>query len=322
MVLNRLSEAGGRGAGGFLGGISNNPGVIIILVALGGLFIFRDKISEGFASIGQGIADFELPGISLPDITFPSFDFDFPEITFPDFNIDFGDPLGDISKGFEMFAGEQQSNFDNFVKQVTDFFNIGGSQDLDLPPDVPNTGLLSQEDILNCQCGTSIVQDSMGDVQQLCLPCDDEIIVVPPSGGIGVSDSIETFITPGEKQIEDSFQGIMEKVISSIPGMQAFIGGGPSFIGGAINPIPLCNKSIGEIAEEFGISASAASNKKFIECEESNFDFGTNTGSGLLPGETSIVTGGATLESEAIKAACTSCQLFNLNCEQCRRGMA
>lgn len=322
MVLSRLSEAGGRGAGGFVGGIANNPGIILILVALGGLFIFRDKISEGFASIGQGIADFELPSISLPDITFPSFDFDFPEITFPDFNIDFGDPLGNISKGFEMFAGEQQTNFDNFVKQVTDFFNIGGAQDVDLPPDVEDTGLLSQEDILNCKCGTSIVQDSMGDVQQLCLPCDDETIVVPPGPGIGIMDSIETFITPGEQQIEDTFEGIMKEVISSIPTEQTFEGGGPSFIGGSIDPIPFCNKSIGDIAEEFGISASAAANKKFIECEESDFDFGTNTGSGLLPGETNVITGGATLESEAIKAACTTCELFNLNCEQCRAGMA
>jgi len=119
---------------------------------------------------------------------------------------------------------------------------------------------------------------------------------------------------------EEEFAQIMEQTMLELP--TGFIGGGLSFIGGTINEIPLCNLSIGDIAEKFGISASAAANKKFIECEESNFDFGTNTGSGFSPDNPFVVTGGATLESEAIKAACTSCELFNLNCEQCRRGLA
>jgi len=336
MVLKRLSEAGGRGAGGFVGGIANNPGIILILVALGGLFIFRDKISEGFSSIGQGIADFELPGISLPDITFPSFEFDFPEITFPDFNIDFGDPLGDISKGFEMFAEEQASNFDNFVKGVQDFFNIGGSQDVDLPPDVPNTGLLSQEDILNCQCGTSIIQDSMGDVQQVCIPCEmkeDVFVEGPPaSGGIGVSDSIVLTVDKGDEttqQTESVFQGIMDKVISMLPTSQEFFGGGPSFVGGSVfeNPID----TFSEVLKFFpGLSASQAA------------DFLEETGGKILPSQVEFVdpdiknivaniegeniqvdfTSPGDLQNEAIIAACTSCQLFNLNCEQCRGGMA
>jgi len=68
-------------AGSFLGGLFNNPGALIGLIALGGLFIFRDKISDffqkGFDSFGK--IDIDLP--DFPEINFPSF----PEINFPEF---------------------------------------------------------------------------------------------------------------------------------------------------------------------------------------------------------------------------------------------
>jgi len=312
MVLNRLSEAGGRGAGGFVGGIANNPGIILILIALGGLFIFRDKISEGFSSIGQGIADIELPSLPFSEITFPTFEF--PEITFPDFNIDLGQPLQDFQMGAE-----------DFFKGITDFFTPGGIQDVDLPPDVENTGLLTQEEILACQCGSSIVQDIQGDIQQVCLPCETP-------GGVGVTDEIKLTVDQGDEttiKTESVFSGIMEKVMSLIPTSQQFFGGGPSFVGGTIfeNPID----TFSEVLKFFpGLSASQAA------------DFLEETGGQILPSQVEFVdpdiknivaniegeniqvdfVSPGDLETEAIKAACTSCQLFNLNCEQCRSAMA
>jgi len=106
-----------------------------------------------------------------------------------------------------------------------------------------------------------------------------------------------------------------------LPG--GFVGGGPSFEGGTIFETDICNKSLGQIAAENGISASAAADMKAQACEDlSFFDFGENTGSGFGPGDdpttTPLVTGGATLESEEQKAACTTCELFNLNCDICQ----
>jgi len=92
-------EAAGRGAGGFLGGLFNNPGVVI----LGGLAIalafFSGDIRKAFGSLGESIGsigdiqlpDIQLPTINFPEITFPSFG----DITFPSFGDIFGggDPV-------------------------------------------------------------------------------------------------------------------------------------------------------------------------------------------------------------------------------------
>jgi len=90
MVLERFSGAAGRGAGGFLGGLFNNPGVVIIAGIGIALFLFRDKISDAFGSLGESIGNIgniEFPDISFPEITFPEITFpSFPDITFPEFN--------------------------------------------------------------------------------------------------------------------------------------------------------------------------------------------------------------------------------------------
>ena len=89
-----LPEAAGRGAGGFLGGLFNNPGIVI----LGGLAIalafFSGDIRKAFGSLGESIGnigslelpDIQLPTINFPEITFPSFG----DITFPSFGDIFG----------------------------------------------------------------------------------------------------------------------------------------------------------------------------------------------------------------------------------------
>jgi len=70
MVLERLAKGGARvagtGAGSFLGGLLNNPAVII-LGALGiSLFLFRDKISGFFEGLKFPAINIELP--DLPDL--------------------------------------------------------------------------------------------------------------------------------------------------------------------------------------------------------------------------------------------------------------
>jgi len=296
-----------RSAGGFLGGIFNNPGIIILGALAVVLLFFRGDIREAFGNLGK----IELPPFpDFPKIEFPPF----PELPpFPDLCSLFGIGCPDGN-------GEPEP--------------VG---DLPFPMDVEDTGLLTQQERDACKCGTNIIQDIQGDVSETCIsPCPDEPsnggfigptqppepcvdvpliqggsfntctgIVTPPSNG--------GFIGPPEPTIEPPF----EPPVVLPPG---FEGGGPSFEGGTIFETDICNKSIGQIAQENGISASAAADMKFQACETSAFDFGTNTGSGFGPGDDQtggIVTGGATLASEEQKAACVTCEMFGLNCPLC-----
>jgi len=83
-----------RAAGGFLGGITNNPGIVIILVILGIVLIFSKDIAKGIG--GLKFPSFEFPDINLPDITFPSFDIDFPSFDFEFPSFDFSNIFGDL----------------------------------------------------------------------------------------------------------------------------------------------------------------------------------------------------------------------------------
>jgi len=97
-----------KSAGSFIGGIFNNPGILILGALTIGLLFFQKDIRNAFGGIAEGFGkiDIQLPEIKFPEFNFPEIkfpDFNFPEINFPDFNIDFGDPLGDITKTFDEF---------------------------------------------------------------------------------------------------------------------------------------------------------------------------------------------------------------------------
>jgi len=299
-----------KAAGSFLGGIANNPGIIAIAAIAITLFIFRDRISEFFA----GLKFPEFP--EFPTIEFP----EFPTIEFPEFP-----PPPDFSGFFDFLSGIFGNGNGN-----------GIPGDLPLPPDVEDTGLLTPEQRAACNCGTNIIQDIMGDVSETCIsPCPETsppqdcfftpagVLICPedfalPGGPPGPITN--GFIGPPEPEPDfDEPEPPFEPPIDLPAG---FEGGGPSFEGGTIFETDICNKSIGQIAIENGISASAAADMKAQACEDlSFFDFGTSTGSGFGPGDDPLtdplVTGGATLESEEKKAACVSCELFGLNCPLC-----
>ena len=61
-----------------------------------------------------------------------------------------------------------------------------------------------------------------------------------------------------------------------------FMGGGLNFIGGDVREIPINRRSLNDIVEQFGVTASQASD---IRARAGNdfggFDFGSNTGSGI-----------------------------------------
>ncbi len=63
---------------------------------------------------------------------------------------------------------------------------------------------------------------------------------------------------------------------------QQFQGGGLSFIGGSVSEIPIERLSLGQIIERFNVSASKAADIRARARDDFNdFDFGTNTGSGI-----------------------------------------
>jgi len=313
MVVKTASEAAGRGAGGFLGGLSNNPGIVVLGALIIGLAFFAGDIRKAFGSFGESFGKIELPDITLPEITFPEITFpDFPDITFPDFP-----ELPDFS-----------SFFDNFFN----FFNGGGDLLPPPPGTEPTEGLGDVTTPEGCfvnsqgiiECPTPPTFDVCQTFPELCAP---EPEVTPPGcirTPAGVLICPDTFDVP--PPINGGFIGPPPP--EDLPFMPpvdlppGFEGGGPSFEGGTIFETDICNKSIGQIASELGISASAAADMKFQACETSDFDFGTNTGSGFGPGDDPLtdplVTGGATLESEEQRAACTSCELFGLNCPICQ----
>jgi len=282
---------------GVLENLAKNPAVLGIAAVGIIAFIFRDKISDFLSNITGGAETANLLGENLlsnlqgtqdllNNITKFFTEFEFPKFEFPTF--DFG----------SFFGGN------------------GGGNGLDLPPDVEDTGLLTPEQRAACGCGTNIIQDIQGDVSETCIsPCD-----IPEEGDpdfIGPIQEDKPFMLPEPEppfEEPDPFEPPVELPVG-------FVGGGISFEGGTIFETDICGKSIGQIAIENGISASAAADMKAQACEDlSFFDFGTSTGSGFGPGDDpsmGIVTGGATLESEEQKAACVSCELFGLNCPIC-----
>jgi len=190
MVVEKAVSVAGRGAGSFLGGIFNNPGVVIVAAVGIALFVFKDKIGDFLG----GLKFPEFPEIKLPDITFPEFTFpDFPEIILP--------PPPDFSGLFDFLQG----------------FNPFGPGP---PPEPePEPTAIVQEVTAQCNENCSIVQDATGAVSITCV-CDgvefsgmSEPTIDPPPPP-PVEDLPEIIIDP-ELETEGEFLG----------GGPSFIGG-------------------------------------------------------------------------------------------------
>lgn len=71
-------------------------------------------------------------------------------------------------------------------------------------------------------------------------------------------------------------------VVQSEINNQQFQGGGESFVGGVVRQIPIENLSLGDIIDRFGVTASQAADiRARARNDFDDFDFGTNTGSGI-----------------------------------------
>lgn len=184
-----------KAAGSFLGGLANNPGIVIIAVVIGGLFLFRDRISGAFASVGESFGN--LGAIQFPDIQLPSINF--PEITFPTF--EFPDVAGAVGGAVEGAGEAVGEAFGGAGESVTDFFSGLQEQFNEFISDIP-----------------SIETPPVGDTD------------FTESGQAGARSDRggET-----EPTLEDTFRTIEEAGIIQVSPIDEFgIGGGPSFEGG------------------------------------------------------------------------------------------
>jgi len=234
----RVASAGSRVAGRGVGAALSSPfgiaglglAAIIILIV-----IFRKDIGkffEGlkfpeFPAIPNPFENFEFP--KFPDITFP--DITFPDITFPDFpEIN----LPDFSGLFEGFQ-EQQETFLSGLQ--LEFNKLFGGTPLPQPQKmVEDTGLLSQEEVLACQCGSTITQDAFGNVNQQCkecaaidtaLPSLDPALNIPDTSGLAFGGLLDFLgLTPAQQFAQQ--KGGFDVPFNDPTGL----GGGVSFIGG------------------------------------------------------------------------------------------
>jgi len=259
MVAKQAAGIAGSAAGGAAGGFFNNPGVIAIagiaITIITTLLIFRKDIGEFFGNLRlPELPEINLPG--LPDITFPSFDFEFPTFEFPDITFPtFEFPTFEFPDINIFGFGDDEDEFVPF------------SQETD-PEDFPTEDPLPAV----CECGSTIVQDASGQVTQTCLACAPEP---------GDPDFIGP-VDPGPFTGPGPFQELPPDELP--PG---FVGGGPSFEGGSIfdleedAPFEITESTtLSDIIDEFGVSASKAADILFtaLEFPTSTFDFGESTG--------------------------------------------
>jgi len=279
MVIERFAKGGARvagtGAGSFVGGILGNPIVAIVLLAIGALIIFRKDISGALSSFKlpefPSLPDFNFP--SLPDITFPSFEFPSFDFEFPSFDFEFpdiaggaADLIGGLQADFDQFVKDSQTNLDAAGGGVSDFF--GGLQsDFDnfiksLTPDQP----LTQADQFDDSGLAGIDLTPSG---------------VPPPPFRDAERFAQDFPEVFIPQDQAIFK--LPEIESKDFPDQEFTGGGVSFIGGSITETPIGNLSLSQIIDKFGVTASQAANLKAEALDDfGDFDFGTNTGSGIF----------------------------------------
>jgi len=247
-----------RAAGQFLGGILNNPAVVI----LGGLaivlLIFRGNISQAFADLGKNISgglgdiNIQLPSFELPSFEFPELpSFELPTFEFPELpSFEFPE-LPDFAGLFSGF----QEQFNNLF---TGGARNGGGGDF---TDVGMAGARGERG------GAPLPEIPLRDIA-------DDIEGLTPAQSFAF---IERGVIPTGFQVVDGVL-VREMQAAPIPAdpfsvssfllqepLQTFTGGGVSFEGGAIFETPIENLSLSQIIDKgLAETASQAANLRAI----------------------------------------------------------
>jgi len=246
-----------RAAGSFLGGLLNNPAVVI----LGGLaivlLVFRGNISQAFADVGKsisgGLGDINiqlpsLPEIKLPEITLPSL----PEITLPE--------LPALPDFAGLFTGFQEQFTNLFTGVTPDAQDPAGTPDLSIglaggiqerrraQQEAAALAAIPDRDIQDEILGMLTPSQSFAFIERGVIPSGFEVVG-------GQLRSIMEQIAPAA--IAPAAPSPVQSFLVDQP-TQQFEGGGVSFIGGSIFETPLEFLSLNQIINMFGVTASQA----------------------------------------------------------------
>jgi len=288
--MARRAERVARAGGSFLGGIANNPGIVIIGLVLGGLFIFKDKISEAFASVGEGFGniDIQLPEIKLPEITFPDFP-KFPDITFPDFTSifsgfqkqieDISGQVFDLQGALGAFGADTTITKEGVIEGSPPTIDLKTGDDLstlfgELRPKVFDT-------LINLGFEPAEAFGFLKNVTTI----EGLNQVLQSVNSFGQISMIDIEEPPGQQPVVQP--SVIDQPVSSFltDSIQKFLGGGVGFVGGSIFETPIENLSLSQIIDKFGVTASQAANILATAKDDfGDFDFGTNIGGLNLPG--------------------------------------
>jgi len=242
-----------KAAGSFLGGITNNLGVVGIALGLGALFIFRDKISDFFQ---KGFESLKFPDIN---IDLPAF----PEIKFPEFPA-----FPDFSNIF------QQDQSSSIAGQTVDGITIPADNIVN--PDGTVSGSPPTFDLTEFERQAALDQL---EINRLRSQLENELAAIPASEDISGAEFTKA-INEAEFRArqQDPVQIVIDQnVQTDIEGNQ-FSGGGISFQGGSVTETPIRFLSLGQIIDRFGVSASRAADIRAQALNDfGDFDFGTNT---------------------------------------------
>ena len=254
--------------------------------------------------------------------------------------------------GTGQFLGESFSaGFDNFFDSFSFNQNEANAESIrtdngtPAEPDLDAAGALAADEL---EGATSISQDAQGAIfvngEQVRDPVDNpeptfidsitdffgSLNPFPSIPEAGAQESQQQTVIeplPEERPLNLSEFGNIEsrspEIVSELPTKQTFEGGGVSFIGGTIRENPI--DTLSEVLIEFPeLTASQAA------------DF-LNEFSGILPSQVDKIDPDVTnltanidgqnvqvenvsvsdLDAEAQRAACTTCSLFGLNCDEC-----
>lgn len=303
-----------------------SPNLLLVVGGVIAAVFLVSQIRKAGADVQDALSGIQLP--SIGDIKFP--DIKFPDVTFPDITF----PTIDIKTGIDKTVKDLQDSIESFVKgfDVTDPFKR------DVIPEfedkTPSEGLLGQEEILDCKCGTSIVQDAQGIVTQKCIVCPEEIIpqdepFIKTAAEIAEEEAFKRSVIQVTPEIIPTVPTITSDIQVLLPDEQIFVGGGPSFIGATIreNPIDTLQEAIALgltasqaadfLAATGGVITPSQIEQGIIDPDIRNIVAGF-IGEGEVQAFPVSSTPLETLsikESEAQRSAEFTCKTFGLNCE-------
>jgi len=291
-----------RAAGSFLGGLANNPAVVIIALVLGGLIIFRGNISGFFA----GLKFPEFPEIKLPDINFPEINFpDFPEFPafpeLPDFS--------DLFSGFQSQLDDLFNNQQSILAGQT--VTTPAGQEVEIPPDTvvnpDGTVSSSTPPVVVSGGGATFEEQFFAETRAGVFDTLTENLDIAPSIVFNILKDAKT-ISDLASILENANAGAFNNLIGSTSATGSFIipdetagfdvpfndptnlGGGLSFIGGTTTFGDQSNlvDTLSEVLNIFpNLTASQAANALFA-----NPDLTANEFAQITPFQPSISSAG------------------------------